>query len=221
MGKKIVILGGKGDAATIGRAIMDANRRGDDTWELAGLLNDRYDAGSIFEGIPVLGGLSEAHRLLRGGVYFINAILRIDGNPRRIRMFEDLKIPDDRLATFVHPMTYVPQFVNMGPGCAIMPGVCISPETQLGRGCIVLQSATLGHNNTYGDFCHISAQACVGAYLKIGKGVHIGMNATIRENVTIGDYAALGAGSVLLQDIPERQIFVGNPARFLRNIREE
>ena len=74
----------------------------------------------------------------------------------------------------------------------------------------------MGHDNIVGDFCHIAAQACVGSYLQIGKGVHIGLNATVREDLTIGDFAALGMGAVLTKNIGDKEIWIGNPAKFLR-----
>ena len=44
----------------------------------------------------------------------------------------------------------------------------------------------------------------------------IGLNATIREFLSIGDYATLGAGAVLTKNIPSNEIWIGNPAKFLR-----
>ena len=50
------------------------------------------------------------------------------------------------------------------------------------------------------------------------EGASIGSNATILCGVTIGEFAVVGAGSVVTRDIPARQIWAGNPARFMRNI---
>ena len=47
----------------------------------------------------------------------------------------------------------------------------------------------------------------------IADGVTIGANATIRCSVTIGRYAFIGAGSVVLRDVPAYALVVGNPAR--------
>lgn len=216
--RKVAILGGQGNAAVVAAAIEHARRMGATDLEVAGFLNDRVPVGEKIDLFPVIGKVSDAQRLLAEGYWFINTIFRIDGNRERIAMFEQLGIPDDRLATFVHPMAYVAPSVELGSGCVILPQVAMSPGSRLGKGCMMMVGATMGHDNEVGDFCHIAAQACVGSYLKIGKGVHIGLNATVRENLTIGDYATLGMGAVLTKNIGEGEIWAGNPARFLRMV---
>lgn len=216
MSRKVAILGGVGNATVVAAAIEHARRMGATDLEVAGFLNDREPIGKTLDLFPVIGRVEDARRFLDEGYWFINTILRIDGNRERIAMFEALDLPADRLATFVHPMAYVAPSVQLGPGCIIMPNVSMSPATRLGRGCLMMAGAMMGHDNVVGDFCHIAAQAAVGSYLRIGKGVHIGLNATIHEGFTIGDYATLGMGSVLKHDIDEGEIWAGNPARFLR-----
>lgn len=217
--RKVAILGGKGNAALVAAAMEHARRMGATEWEVAGFLNDREPVGSIIDMFPVIGKTTDAKRLLDEGFWFVNAILRIDGNHERIAMFENLGIPDDRLATFVHPMAYVAPSVQLGAGCIIMPNVSMSPGTKLGKGCLMMVGSMMGHDNIVGDFCHIAAQAAVGSYLTIGKGVHIGLNATVKENLSIGDFATLGAGAVLTKNMGENEIWAGNPAKFLRYAR--
>lgn len=214
--KKIIILGGLGNGSVIANAIIDANNRGDKKWVFSGYLNDREDIGSKIEGFPVLGKTSEVKKFIEEGYYFINTIYRIDGQQERIEMFESLNIPDENLAIFVHPSAYVAPNVKLGPGTVIMPLVAISSGTIFGKCCIVMVSATIGHNNIIGNHCHFAAQSCVGAYLNIQDGVHIGLNASIKENLTIGKNATLGMGSVLTKDISKNEIWVGSPAKFFR-----
>lgn len=214
--RKVAILGGKGNAALVAAAIEHARRMNATDLEVAGFLNDREEPGTMIDLFPVIGKTSDAPRLLDEGYWFINTILRIDGNRERIAMFESLGIPDDRLVTFVHPMAYVAPSVQLGAGCIVMPNVSMSPGTKLGKGCLMMVGSMMGHDNIVGDFCHIAAQAAVGSYLTIGKGVHIGLNATVKENLTIGDFATLGAGAVLTKNIGDNEIWAGNPAKFLR-----
>ena len=159
--RKVAILGGKGNAALVAAAMEHARRMGATEWEVAGFLNDREPVGSIIDMFPVIGKTTDAKRLLDDGYWFVNAILRIDGNHERIAMFENLGIPDDRLATFVHPMAYVAPSVQLGAGCIIMPNVSMSPGTKLGKGCLMMVGSMMGHDNIVGDFCHIAAQAAV------------------------------------------------------------
>ncbi len=59
------------------------------------------------------------------------------------------------------------------------------------------------------------------AYAKpitVADNVWIGGSATILGGVTIGKNSVIGAGSVVVDDIPENSIAVGNPARVLRKI---
>jgi len=216
MGKKVIILGGIGNGSVIANAIADANKRGDKEWEFTGYLNDRIDAGGTIEGYPVLGKLSDYRKFLDEGCFFINTILRIDGQQERIDMIENLQIPDERLAIFIHPLAYIAPIVHLGPGTVVMPNVSINPGTYIGKCCLIMVGSTIAHNTIIGKYCHIAAQACVGANMKIGDGVHIGLNATTRENTTIGKNSTLGMGSVLTKDIGEKEIWVGNPASFLR-----
>lgn len=52
----------------------------------------------------------------------------------------------------------------------------------------------------------------------VKKGASIGANATIICGVTIGEGAMIGAGSVVTKDVPSGEVWVGNPAKFLRKI---
>ena len=52
----------------------------------------------------------------------------------------------------------------------------------------------------------------------IKKGASIGSNATILCGVTVGEKAIVGAGSVVIKDVPEGTIVAGNPAKVIRKI---
>ena len=60
------------------------------------------------------------------------------------------------------------------------------------------------------DYIMLSTRVC--------KGASIGANSTICPGVTIGEGAMVGAGSVVTKDIPSGELWVGNPAKFIRKI---
>ena len=52
----------------------------------------------------------------------------------------------------------------------------------------------------------------------IGKRVFIGGHSIILKGVSIGNDAVIGAGSVVTHDVPEGEIWAGNPAKFIRKV---
>lgn len=54
---------------------------------------------------------------------------------------------------------------------------------------------------------------------KVCKGVSIGANATILCGIIIGEGSLIGAGSVVLKDVPPNTIVVGNPAMIIKKIK--
>lgn len=52
----------------------------------------------------------------------------------------------------------------------------------------------------------------------VGKGATIGANSTILPGISIGENAMIGAGSVVTKDIPANELWIGNPAKFVKKI---
>lgn len=54
---------------------------------------------------------------------------------------------------------------------------------------------------------------------KICRGASVGANSTILPGVTIGENSLVGAGSVVTKNIPANELWLGNPAKFIRKIK--
>ena len=57
--------------------------------------------------------------------------------------------------------------------------------------------------------------------VRVKKGATVGANATVMGGVTIGDYALVGAGAVVLKDVPPFTAVAGNPARVIGTVDEK
>jgi acetyltransferase-like isoleucine patch superfamily enzyme len=55
----------------------------------------------------------------------------------------------------------------------------------------------------------------------IRRGARIGGGAILLPGIEIGEEAFVGAGAVVLHDVPARAVMVGNPARQIREVRAE
>ena len=89
--------------------------------------------------------------------------------------------------------TLRPDLISIGKGCVITSGVKI-----------------ISH------FYEPDKHAMYYDRVEIGERVFICMNTLIVNSVKIGDDAVIGAGSVVIKDIPANEIWAGNPARFIR-----
>jgi UDP-2-acetamido-3-amino-2,3-dideoxy-glucuronate N-acetyltransferase len=96
--------------------------------------------------------------------------------------------------------------------------VTIKPGVQIWDGLRIEDDVFIGPNATFTNDLFPKSKNANFQLKKtlIRKGASIGANATILAGVTIGENAMIGAGAVVTRDIPENEIWVGNPARFLR-----
>lgn len=98
-------------------------------------------------------------------------------------------------------------------------GIQIPTTTRIGKsftlwhgcGIVINPDTVIGDNVTIFHFCSIGASKKGAA--KIGNNVWIGPHVCIVEDVVIGNDVKIGAGTVVIHDIPDHCTSVGNPNR--------
>ncbi|RZC68368.1 hypothetical protein C5167_031627 [Papaver somniferum] len=103
--------------------------------------------------------------------------------------------------------------VDIHPAAKIGHGILLDHATGVvvGETSVIGNNVSILHNVTLGG----TGNVCGDRHPKIGDGVLIGACTSILGNVKIGEGAKIGAGSVVLKDVPARTTAVGNPARLL------
>ena len=66
------------------------------------------------------------------------------------------------------------------------------------------------------DFAHICPNTALGGGVHVGRRSWIGIGSSIIQLKRIGDDVTVGAGSIIIRDVPNGQTVVGNPAKLLK-----
>ncbi|CAI8833231.1 acyltransferase [Chryseobacterium sp. IT-36CA2] len=100
--------------------------------------------------------------------------------------------------------------------------VTIKPGVQIWDGITIEDNVFIGPNVTFTNdlFPKSKNKDFKLVETLVKKGASIGANATILGGITIGENALVGAGSVVTKDVPQNEIWVGNPAKFLKKKNE-
>ncbi len=96
----------------------------------------------------------------------------------------------------IHTQVFVPEFSELEDGCWLGPNVVVT--------------------NALHPLCPRVKECLKGATVR--RGAKMGAGVVLLPGVTIGEMALIGAGAVVVGDVPARAVMVGNPARHIKDI---
>lgn len=148
----------------------------------------------------------------------------------------------------IHPLSdckaNVPDSTNIWQFCVVLPHAQIGENCNICSHCFIENEARIGNNVTVKngvqlwDGITLEDNVFVGANVTftndryprskngnwklektvVRRGASIGVGSTILCGIEIGENAMIGAGSVVTKDIPAGELWMGNPAKFVRII---
>lgn len=97
--------------------------------------------------------------------------------------------------------TFAPQ-----PNQFILEDNTIQPFAEIGRNVTLWSGNHIGHHSHIAEDVFIASHVVVSGGVRIGPRSFVGVNVTIRDHVTIGADCVLGAGALVLSDIPDGSV---------------
>lgn len=103
--------------------------------------------------------------------------------------------------------------IEIGEGTIIGPDCILTSNIKIGRYVSIIIGSIVGHDSVVADFSSVMVHIEISGNVHIGKSTFIGSNSTIIPGITIGTRSKIGAGSIVISDLPPRSFVYGNPAK--------
>lgn len=200
MNKKLYLFGGSGH----GKVVADIVISSDQT--VTTILDDHPKENTILD-IPVIR--TTAYQATTDDQFIIS----IGNNKVRKKIVENKSFSYFKA---IAPTSTVSQFAEIGEGSMVMPQVVVNAGTKVGKHCILNSGSVVEHDCVLDNYVHISPNASVAGHVTIGEGTQVGMGASVIQCLKIGKWVTIGAGAVIIKDVPDYAVVVGNPGRIIK-----
>ena len=210
---KDVVIFGAGSVGRLSEQILSDINAVQEKFNLLGYLDDDESKfNNSVNKVSVLGGIDwlKSHP----NVY---VILGFSNPKQKCELIKRLKEIDfAQFVTLIHPTSWISNRVTIGTGSILYPGVLIDVDVTIGNFSLLNKVCTVGHDTHIDNYTTISPGVNIGGFNKIYEGAEFGINSCSVQKIIIGKWAVIGAGAVIIKDVPDNAVVVGNPGRIIK-----
>ena len=208
--KDLIIIGASGFGREVAWLVERINKK-EPTWNLVGFLDDdNRIQNTKINGYTVLGTTSNVENYV--DTYYVCAVGASKTRELIIRKLENLN-PKIKYATLIDPSVELSELVNIGKGSIICAHTILTVNIEIGNHVIINLDCTVGHDAVLKDFVTLYPSVNVSGATVIGHGSELGTGMQIIQGKTVGNHSIVGAGAVVVKDIPDNCTAVGSPAK--------
>ena len=201
-------------------AILGASGHGKVVAEIAELngytsiefFDDRWPGLQNVEHWSVKGN---SETLLKVASHFDLTVIAIGNNEVRLEKQKLLSIAGAKFSVLEHPRATISRHSQLGVGTVVMAGAVINPFVQVGEACIINTASTIDHDCSLADGVHVSPGCNIAGGVTVGEGSWLGIGSQVKQLISIGTGVTIGAGSTVVNRVPDFQTVVGTPAQLL------
>lgn len=206
MMKELIIIGASGLGREVAWIVERINAH-KQTWNLLGFLDDNLELEEKkINGYPWLGVVDSASDY--PDAWYMCAV-----GSSRIRRSIINKIGDVKYATLIDPSVLLSDTVSVGEGTVIGAYSVLGVNSFIGKHVLIRVDDMIGHDAVLNDFVTIYPSVNVSGNVEIGECTEIGVGSQIIQSKKVGHDTIVGAGSVVVKDIPSECTAVGSPAK--------
>lgn len=185
--------------------------------EIVGFLDDNPNEWNLkIHGIPVLGAISRISSLKEE--LEVEAVYCPLGNNRlRVKFLEMAQSLGYQTPSYIHPSVTISDNVKIGRGVYILLGTNIMPETVIEDYVMISMGVNIAHHNILSKGTFLSTGCNFGASIEAKPYTYCGIGSTIMTGLhSLGTDCLIGAGAVVIKDVPEGAVVAGVPAKVIK-----
>lgn len=185
--------------------------------EVVGFLDDdpKFE-GKRVRGVPVLGAVNLLSSLKEtDGIEAVYCPL--GDNKLRVNFLSMAQGLGYETPNYIHPSALISPNVTIGKGVYILLGATIMPYAKIKDFVMISMSVHLAHHTVLEEGVFLSTGCNFGASIHAHKYAYCGISSTIMTGLhELGEDCLIGAGAVVIHDVPDRAVMAGVPAKVLR-----
>lgn len=216
--KPDIILIGGGNHAHYSIDIIEK----EDKYNILGIIDSVQEVGSIRFGYPILGRQEDIKDIIKN--YSdprcpVGGLITMGDNWSRYYVRQQIEqlVPGFPWFNAIHPSVIIGNDVQLGHGIIAMAGVIFNPKSVIKDFTFFATGAQIEHDCMIREYASVSAGSTMGGFVDLGRFSAITLGVTIADRIKIGENSVIGAGSLVLKDIPDNILAYGSPAKFIRN----
>jgi len=210
--KNIVLIGG-GDQAHYTIDIIHKEGK----YKIVGIIDAQEEIGSIKFGYKIIGRQDAIKQV--AALYEVDGgVISIGDNWTRYYVAKEIRsyVSDFKFFNAIHPSCIIGENVKLGEGIVAMAGCIFNPRATVGDHTFFATGAQVEHDCIIGNYASISAGSITGGYVELGDFAAITLGVTVFDRTKIGENSVVGAGSLVIKDLPDNVLAYGNPAKIIR-----
>jgi acetyltransferase EpsM len=203
-------------AGAHGRVTVDILRAAGST-NLAFIDDSLNLRGKSVAGVAVEGGIDHlfAH-LDNAGV-----VVAIGKPPARAAIVSRLTERGADFINAIHPSALVMPSATLGTGNILGPLAIVETNARLGNHCLVNANVLVAHDGKVGNCVNLAPGVLLGGRVTVHDQAFIAIGARVLPRLTVGFGAIVGATALVTNDVPERVMVVGSPAKLAWAVNDE